>query len=124
MGVNPGGEKMRTPTWKDQTLGKVNGFKIVLSFEPEQDINPCEHFIEECGWTEEEYKEISRFYHFTACITAYMGEVECGTAYLGACCYKNLKSVMDNGEHENILSGYAPQMIEEAVEEAKRRLAA
>ena len=115
---------MKTPTWKNQKLGTVDGFKIELSFEEEYDLEPRHHFINECGWSAEEYNAIKNFYWFTAKITVYLGSIECGSAYLCECCYKSLKEIMNNKQHKNILSGYAPQMINEAIDEAKARLAA
>ena len=112
---------MKTPTWKDQPITTIDGFKLILSFEPDNDIDPRHHFTTECGWTTAEYNTIKDYYFFTAKVTAYKGSIECGSAYLGACCYKNLKDVMHTNI-ENVLGGYAPQMCEEAVTEAKEAL--
>lgn len=116
---------MKTPVWQDQILATVDGFKMVLSFESEDHIDPRNHFINECEWTPEQYLEVKNFYWFTAKITAFKGSIACGSAYLGANCYKNLKGVMShggNGEISCVLGGYAPQMIDEALEDAKRNL--
>jgi len=117
---------MKTPNWKPVTLAIKDGFKIVLEFEEEIDLNPKKHFIEDCGWPSIEYSTISNFYWFVAKITAYKGVIECGSSYLGACCYQNKKDVVNpikgGFKLDNCLGGYAPQMVEEAVEEAKRNL--
>lgn len=108
---------MRTPTWKDQNLGIHNGFKIVLSFKDELMMNARYHFINELGWSKEEFKKISNWYWFTAKVTAYMGLIECGDNYLGCCCHSTLKDVLDSE-----LSGYLPDMIHEAIQEAEKNL--
>lgn len=115
---------MKTPTFQDQNLGTFEGFKVVLSFE-EEHLNAKDHFMGECGWSKEEYSSIKNYYWFTAKVTAYKGSIECGSAYLGACCHENLKSIMNPlgcKSLGHVLGGYAPQMIEEAIEEAKAAL--
>lgn len=52
---------MKTPTFQDQNLGTFEGFKVVLSFE-EEHLNAKDHFIEECGWSKEEYSSIKNYY--------------------------------------------------------------
>lgn len=112
---------MKTPQFNDQLIYKDSEFSYMLSFEEEY-LNSREHFIEDCGWTLEEYKNVIGQYWFVAKVTAFKGSIECGSAYLGGCCYKNLKEIMQDGTPDKILSGYAPQMIEEAKEEALRNL--
>lgn len=107
---------MKTPTWKAQSLDTVQGFDMVLSFDEEW-VDAKNYFMVECGWSKEDYSKLSKSYWFSACITAYRNGVECGTAYLGCCVYASLKDVMGKSQEET-LGGYAPQMIEEAIEEA------
>ncbi len=107
---------MKTPIWKSETIHKDDDFTYVLSFE-EEFIDPHYHFTVECKWEEEQYSNIKNFYWFCSKITAYKGKIECGSAYLGGNCYKDKKDVMGAGL-DTMLGGYAPQMIEEAREEA------
>lgn len=108
---------MRTPNWQDQTICKRDGFKIILSFKDEyQDAKT--HFINECGWPDEDYKPIANYYWFCAKVTAYKGIIECGSAYLGGNAYKNLKDALGTNPEENGLGGYMPQLIDEAIEQA------
>ena len=107
--------------WQDQEICKKDGFKIVLSFE-EEDQTMRDHFINNCEWSEDDFKSLKGFEFFTAKVTAFKGKIECGSVYLGACCHKNLKDVMQNGNIENMLGGYMPQLIEEAIEDAIENL--
>jgi len=112
---------MKTPDWKEQTICKRDGFTIKLSFEEEhQDAKT--HFISECGWSEAEYKPIAPYYWFCAKVTAYKGVIECGSAYMGGNAYKNLKQVLGYNPELNGLSGYMPQLIDDAIEEAHKNL--
>lgn len=117
---------MRTPVWKDEQVRQAHNLTFVLSFENECDLDPRVHFIDECGWTNEAYEEIKNFYWFTAKVTAYYmtktGPVEYGNAYLGGCCYRSKSEVMGDSTAPSILSGYLPQMIDEARDEAENSL--
>jgi hypothetical protein len=104
---------MRTPDWESIKLESVNGFYITLSFEEEY-MDARNDFINECGWTSEEYATIKDQYWFCAKVSASVGGMEFGTSYLGCNVYKSLKEVIDTQ-----LCGYLPQLIAEAVEEAK-----
>ena len=108
---------MKTPNWQEQTICKRDGFKIVLSFEDE-DQDPKKHFIDFCGWSEDDYKPIANYYWFCAKVTAFKGKIECSSAYLGCNAYKNLKDVLGANPEESGLSGYMPQLIDEAIEQA------
>ena len=112
---------MKTPSWKNQNLGTDRGFKIELRFH-EEDRSMKDHFINECGWSQDQYNDIKNYYWFVAEVVAYKGSIECGSSYLGGNCYKNLKDVMQDKKPENVLGGYLPQMIEEAIEEAIENL--
>lgn len=112
---------MKTPQFKPQNLGTKEGFKLFLEFEPEY-LDPMDHFVGECGWSEEEYNSIKNFYWFSAKVVAYKGKVEAGCDHLGACCHKSLKDIMADGNIEKALGGYLPQMIEAAIEDAKQNL--
>lgn len=113
---------MKTPNWKDETICVRDGFTVVLSFSEEIEC-PKRHFIDCCGWTEDDYRSIRDFYWFNAEIQAFKGRTLCATSYLGANAYRNKKEVMANGHIEDMLSGYMPQEIEEVIEEAHAELA-
>ena len=111
---------MLAPDWQEQVLLTTkDGIKMILSFEEEYYLNPETHFKRECGFSDAQYEEIEDFYWFCAKITAYRAGLELGNAYLGACCYKDLQEVLGNGGIGSVLSGYGPQMVEEALEEAR-----
>ena len=112
---------MSFPYWQDQKICNKDGFKIVLSFE-EDDRTMIDHFKNDCEWDNDQLKSLKGFKFFSAKVTAYKGVIECGSSYLGACCHKNLKDVLQDGNVENMLGGYMPQMIEEAIEEAIENL--
>jgi hypothetical protein len=104
---------MRTPNWKEVKLKSSVGFDITLSFQ-EEDSDARHEFIDGCGWTSEEYATIKNHYWFCVKVAASVGGVEFGTSYLGGNAYTSLKEVIDTE-----LGGYLPQLIDEAVDEAK-----
>lgn len=109
---------MRTPNWTDKKiLTTDNGIDVFIEFE-EEGTNAKHHFISECGWSESDYAEIKDFYWFSAKIYATKAGIEIGNSYLGGNCYRNLKDVLGNGTVADLLGGYGPQMVEEALEEA------
>ena len=112
---------MKTPYWIDQTICTQEGFIIKLLFEKE-DIDPKEHFLNVCGWSKEQYLGVKNLYWFTAKVTAYIGRLECGVAYLGGNAYETLEEVLGDNPQETGLSGYMPQLIEEAIDDAKANL--
>ena len=109
---------MKTPEWKIETIGTREGFSIELRFDPEFDIDPRKHLQDECGWSDEEYEEIADYYWFSASVVALRDDEEFGWSYLGGNCYKSKADVM-----ESELGGYMPQMIDEAISDAKESIA-
>lgn len=107
---------MKNPNWRPVQLTEKDGFKLVLSFE-EEDHSAKYHFINECEWSKDDYKSIKNFYWFCAKVTAFKGKIECGTDYLGACCHKSKKDIIETN-----LGGYLPQMIDAAIDEARQNL--
>jgi hypothetical protein len=104
---------MGTPNWKEVKLESIDGFDITLSFEKEC-IVARSYFVNDCAWTSEEYDDIKGRYWFCAKVAASVGGVEFGSRYVGHNVYRSLKDVIDTE-----LGGYLPQLIAEAVEEAK-----
>lgn len=112
---------MKTPNWQPVQIAKIDGFRIVLSFQKEL-INPKTYFINECGWSQDELKSIKDCYWFCAKVTAFKGKIECGSSYLGANTYNTLKDVLGDCPEKDALSGYIEQMIDECIEDAHRNL--
>jgi hypothetical protein len=104
---------MGTPNWKEVKLESIDGFDITLSFEKEC-IVARSYFVNDCAWTSEEYDDIKGRYWFCAKVAASVGGVEFGSRYVGHNVYISLKDVIATK-----LGGYLPQLIAEAVEEAK-----
>ena len=112
---------MSFPNWQDQKICVQDGFNIILSFE-EDDQTMLDHFKNDCEWDKEQLDSLKGFKFFTAKITAFKGVIECGSSYLGACCHKNLKDVLQGGKYPYMLGGYMPQLVDEAVDEANENL--
>ncbi len=111
---------MKTPNWKPQLLTTIDGIEYNLHFEGEH-LDAKKHFVEECDWTEEVYREVSNYYWFIAKIEATKAGNALATSYLGGNCYKNLADVMQGHKDglDNVLAGYAPQMIDECKGDAE-----
>lgn len=107
---------MISPNWKPVNLPMKDGFKLVLSFEPEH-ICAKEHFINDCEWSESDYEGIKNYYMFIAVVTAYKGTIKAGDDALAGCCHSSKKDVIDSE-----IGGYLPQMIDKAIGEAKENL--
>ena len=97
-------------------LFEKDGFIICFEALPEG-INMRQHFIKECGWSEKEYRSMARKdpAWFCAEISAWLNGEKLGTSYLGCCCYDSMQDFWQS-------SGYLPQMVDEAIEEAKQVL--
>jgi uncharacterized Fe-S cluster-containing radical SAM superfamily protein len=95
-------------------LFEKDGFIICFEALPEH-ISMRDYFVRECGWTEKEYRSLTRTNPewFCAKISAWKDMKELGTAYLGCCCYDTYEDFIQN-------SGYLDQMIDEAIEEAEQ----
>lgn len=111
---------MKTPDWRETYLGEFDGFALTIEFN-EEIMNARNHFIKECGWTEEQYNEIKDFYWFQSIVKAHKGVVHCGSAYLGGNCYASKNEALGD-KYETLLSGYGPQLIKEAIECANANL--
>lgn len=61
----------------------------VVCFEAEQEeMGMRHHFIDECGWTQEQYREIRGYAWFSAKVTLWKAGIELAAEYLGCCCYE------------------------------------
>jgi hypothetical protein len=105
---------MRT-YWETAHTETAAGFEIVLSVTPE-DMPP--------DWdeTEEEREETLRkindgvWVYFVARVEARKEGITLGTTYLGGCCYDSVSQFVAS-------SDYYGDMVEEAVEEARKTIA-
>lgn len=93
---------------------------FIISFEAqEEDVSARRHFIKECGWTESGFRTIKDFAWFCAKVSAWKNGVELGTAYLGCCSYKTEAEFYTKYKDD-----YFAQMVNEAIDEATRKLEA
>lgn len=96
------------------------GFDIY--FETEEEFESIrEHFIDECGWSKEQYASLlsSKPKWFCAHVVAKKAGIELGEAYLGGCCYNSHKEF-----YTTYFDDYFKDMMKDAVNEAKTRLPA
>ncbi|CAH9013833.1 hypothetical protein VP501E541_P0130 [Vibrio phage 501E54-1] len=79
----------------------------------EEHMDMYEHFVGECGWSEERFENIEDYDFFSVKIELTVTETgETFETYLGACC-----AITFEREVENKIGGYLPQMIEEVKNE-------
>lgn len=70
----------------------IPGTDFVVCFEAEpEDISMRWHFVEECGWTDAQYRRTKNCAWFCANVSLYAEGELLGTEYLGCCCYKTEK---------------------------------
>ena len=93
------------------------GFGILFEAQ-EEDVSMRRHFIKECGWTEAEYRKVKDCEWFCAKVSAHLDGEELGSAYLGCCAYETVEEF-----YTKYRDDYYKQMRDEAVKEAKQRLA-
>lgn len=61
----------------------------VIGFEAkDEEISARHHFIEECGWTPEQFKSIRNYAWFCARVSLWKDGEELGAEYLGCCSYR------------------------------------
>lgn len=96
-----------------------DGFIICFTAEPETDIPMRTHFVKECGWTEEAFRGLRGMQWFSAKVSAWKDGRELSAVYLGCCCYKTIAEFYTT---YNCDGGYFPQMVNEAIGDAKARL--
>ena len=92
----------------------VDGFGILFEAEPEH-VCMRQHFINECGWTESQYREIKDFAWFSARVSAWKNGEELASTHLGACCYESVEEFYTK-YHDD----YFAQMVRDVVAEAKQ----
>lgn len=77
-----------------------------------------QHFVNECGWTEEQYQEIYDCPWFTAEVSIWKdGQVE-SSEYLGCCCYDKVSDFYTKDR-----SGYYSDMKQTLLANVQRQAA-
>ena len=67
----------------------IPGTDVVVCFDAEsEDLSMRRHFMDECGWTEDQFAEIEEFDWFSANVSLWLRGELLGEEFLGACCYK------------------------------------
>ena len=67
----------------------IPGTDYVVCFDTEaEDLDMRQHFVGECGWTEEQFEEIEDMPWFSVKLSLWRKGRELDVEYLGACCYK------------------------------------
>lgn len=94
--------------------------KPVLNFGPftvcfeaeEETISARYHFVNECGWTDKEFRQIKDYPFFCAKVSIWRDGVELASDYLGACSYKTEKDF-----YTRYRSDYFADMVGACVDE-------
>lgn len=100
--------------WQTIHTETRDGFDIVLSVAPE-DIDPNDHFDDD-GETAQAIAD-GRFEWFMVRVEAQRDGVTLGTDYLGGCCYESAD------DFYRAPSDYYADMVAQAIDEARARLA-
>lgn len=93
-----------------------NGFQVFFYAETEH-VDKRKHFIDECGWTEAEYKTISKMRWFTAHVQIRVAGLALSDQYLGCCCYNSTKEFYTTYKDD-----YFKDMVSEGIDEAREVL--
>lgn len=80
----------------------------------EEDRSAREHFINECGWSEREYRRIANCAWFCARVSVWKDGEELASDYLGACSYKTEKQFYTTYQGD-----YFADMVRACAEETK-----
>lgn len=89
--------------------------QYVFCFEAEdEDRSMRHHFIDECGWTEKQYRRIQNCAWFSAKVSVWKDGEELACDYLGACCYKTEKQF-----YTTYKGDYFADMVRECARETK-----
>lgn len=93
-----------------------NGY-LIEAFRHDEETSSYDHFVNECEWTEQQFSEIEDydFYMLEIVATDLSDISKTGSVYIGGCCAECWQEDVKNG-----VSGYLPQLVEEAIKEAKQ----
>lgn len=107
-----------------RSLGQIDGFDVEARLEPDEDCTPDEvstaYSPEDVqAWRNDDWSYVSTI------ITASKNGVELGSSSLGGSEYGSLPGVEDfvnplKGDGDDFVNGYGPELIREAVDEAKQ----
>jgi hypothetical protein len=85
---------------------------ICFDAPPEESVSMHRHFVKECGWTPQQYREIEDFAWFNADVSLWHRGEMLGEESLGACCYGNADEFW-----QRCAAGYFADMVCELVRE-------
>lgn len=69
----------------------INFGEYTVCFDAEEeDISAKKHFIEECGWTAQEFKKIRNYKFFSAKVSIFKDGEDLASDYLGCCSYRTV----------------------------------
>lgn len=90
---------------------------LIEAFRYDDVTNARHHFVECCGWTEDQFSEIEDFdFYAIEIVATKLDELTVvGSASLGACCSENWAEDVESG-----LGGYLEQLIGDAIEDAEQ----
>ena len=84
-------------------------------FEAEEEtISMRSHFVDECGWTPEQFKRIRNYKWFSARVSLWKDGIELGAEYLGGCCYRT-----ESAFYKKYETDYFADMVRTLAEETK-----
>ena len=95
-------------------LKAQDGYEITIEFLPGEDVDMKHHFMNECGMSRHHFNKIRDFVWFTTKVTAWKDGIALGDNYLGCCCHESYEEAV-----QTEIGGYLPQMIDEAIQEAR-----
>lgn len=91
----------------------IPGIDYVVCFNPgEEFVGMRKHFMEECGWTEEQFEGIEDFAWFNAEVSLWQGGAEIDCQHLGCCCYGKPSEF-----YTRFAADYFSDMVRELVED-------
>ncbi len=96
-------------------ISTIEGLEVWFEAEQEH-VNMRTHFIDECGWSKEDYAGLKNAKWFSAKVEIHKAGIVLATEYLGCCCYNK---VSDFYKEEK---GYFQDMVATGIEAAKIEL--
>jgi hypothetical protein len=90
---------------------QFNDKYVIEAFRLEDDRDMVSYFKNDCGWNKKQLKLIEDFDFYTVEIKATDRQGNESSEYLGACCSECFEQDIKTG-----ISGYLPQMINDAIE--------
>jgi len=97
-------------------LFEKDGFLICFDALPGEE-SAYEYFVNFCGWTEEQFEDLTHHDFFTAKVSAWKGGKEFASDYLGACSYENVADFYTTYKDD-----YFNDMVETVIQEAVKSI--